>query len=170
MQILKSLFIAILSTLIAIIIFMPTKQLYFLFEEELAKNGIKLNEDKIQSGIFGLDIDGIDVYVEGIKVAHIEHIHFTTFLLVSDIDVKSVVFDKSLSKVLPSDISEIDLKHNIISPTTVNIEVKGDFGLAKGYVGVNHTLHLDFVEVKDISMFKNELQKGDNGWYYETKF
>jgi hypothetical protein len=35
---------------------------------------------------------------------------------------------------------------------------------------IDHTIHLDFVETKELGSIRSLLKKGEKGWYYETSF
>jgi len=170
MQVVKNIFIALVSLLIAIVIFMPKQELYYKLEKSLDSYGIILNEKKIDENLFALDMSDIDVYAEGIKVAHIDNIHCFIGIFYNYIDISGVVFDKSLKSFVPLKITKADITASILNPTQATIGIDGDFGKAKGYVNINGVLHLDIIDVKDIKAFKRSLHKNGNGWYYETKF
>jgi len=173
MQMVKNISIALVSIWFALVAFMPKEELYYTLEHELVNYGIEFNEKSIKSGIFSLEISDIDVYAEGIKVAHIDHMDFLITLLFNKLDIKDIVLDSSINSLIHMDIQTVQTAHltySILSPVKVNIALKGDFGDAHGYIDIHRVLRLDFSELKSTRSLKNILKKDDNGWYYETKF
>jgi len=139
----------------------------------LVDSGIKLNEKSIKSGIFSLEISDIDIYAQGIKVAHVDHMNLLITLLFNKLDIDNIVLDKSLNSLAHFDIQQITtakLTHMIFSPMKATIFLDGEFGQAVGYINAQRILRLDFAEIQNSSSLKRILQKDDNGWYYETKF
>ena len=169
----KNILVIIISLWFSIVAFMPKEELYYTLEHKLVKYGIELNEKSIKSGIFSMDVSDIDVYVEGIKVAHIDHIDFLITLLFNTIDLSNIQLDSSVSSFVPSSIKKIQEGHivySVTSPFKAKITLNGDFGKAQGYIDTNRSLRLNFIELKSKNSFKYMLKKDDNGWYYETKF
>jgi len=166
----KKLLIIVISIWIASLAFMPKKELYFALEHTLKQYNIEMNEDSINESIFGLDISGIDVYAQGIKVAHIDNVDFTTFLFYNSVVVSDVTIDSSLKSMAPQKINDINLTYSIVKPLKVSLNSSGDFGEVEGYLDYNKTLYLRFVKVGDIKPFIKGLKKNDNGWYYEKQF
>jgi len=174
MQILKSILIILISLWFSLIAFMPKEELYYALEHKLVKDyGIELNEKSIKSGIFSMDVSDIDVYAEGIKVAHIDSMKFLITLFFNTLDISDISLDKNLNTFLPSSIQEIqkaNITYTITSPLKANISIDGNFGKAKGYVDINRTLRINFTELNNPKKLKYILKKDDNGWYYETRF
>ena len=170
MQMVKNAFIVLLSLWFALVIFMPKKELYYALEHKLDDYGIVLNEKEINENIFSLKIKDIDVYTEGIKMAHLDSIDFFTIIFYNTLDVSNVFIDSSLKSFVPLKIEKLDIVYNIINPLKVNIKTNGEFGKAVGYIDYNRTIYLDFIEIKNIKSFKKNLKKNSNGWYYESKF
>jgi hypothetical protein len=166
----KKVLIIVISVWIASLVFMPKKELYYTLEHQLAKSNIQMNEGSIDEGIFGLDIADVDVYAQGIKVAHIDNIDFTTFLFYNSIELQNVKVDSSLKSMAPQDIESVDITYSIINPLKVYISAHGDFGEVDGYLDSNKTLYFKFIQVGDIKPFVKGLKKNESGWYYEKQF
>ena len=170
MQMVKKLLISFVVLWFCVLAFMPKEEIYYAIEQQLATYDIKLNEQSLKSGIFTLEAKDVDVYLKGIKIAHIDTIECFLLLWADYIKISNVELDDSLANLAPKHIESLDISYSILAPKQLKIDSKGDFGVVNGYADTNGTLHLDFVEVKDIKTFKNELSKNNNGWYYETSF
>jgi len=173
MQMVKGTLILLVSLWFSLIAFMPKEELYYALEHRLVKYGIELNEKSIKSGIFSMDISDIDVYVEGIKIAHIDHINFLITLVFNTIDISDIILDNTLNSLIHINIKKIQkayITYSITSPLKAKISLDGDFGKAQGYIDTNRSLRLNFSEPKNLKSLRYILKKDDNGWYYETKF
>jgi len=171
MQMVKNTAISLFVLWLALLVFMPKKDLYFSLEQVLAKQSIVMNETSIDEGVFSLSIKGATVYFKGIEVARIEEINFFTLLFYTKLQLKNLVMDAALSGLAPEKTDEVLASHSFLSPLKVNIQAAGDFGLAEGAADLSgRTLHMDFVEAKDIAAIKGLLKKDEKGWYYETSF
>ncbi len=80
MQMVKKSFIVLMVAWLGILVLMPKQELYYKLEEELAKQDIKLNEAKINEGLFSLTLNQVNVYFKGINVATIEEVNLCTLL------------------------------------------------------------------------------------------
>ena len=169
----KNISIILVSLWFALLAFMPKEELYYALEHKLVDYGIELNEHNIKSGLFSLEISDIDIYVEGIKIAHINQMDFFITLVFNKLNISDIILDSSIKSLIHLDIQQIqnaNLVYSIISPQKADISLEGDFGNATGYININRVLHLNFSMTKNLNSFTNILEKDDNGWYYETKF
>ncbi len=171
MQMVKNFFIALLVVWLSLVILMPKKALYYKLEEVLETQSIKINEKKIEEGLFSLTLYGVDVYVKGIKLATIEKVNFFTLLLYTRMDIETLTLDDSLKNMTPTEISEVVASHGIWMPLKINIYAEGSFGKAEGHINIDEkNMRLDFNESKGIEMLKPNLKQDEKGWYYETSF
>jgi hypothetical protein len=166
----KKVFIVILSIWLAILVFMPKKELYYALEHQLEKNAIEINEKNIKENLFGLDIKGADIFYDGVKLAKASDISFKTFLFYTKIDISKIDIDDSFKSMVPFRLNDINVTYSLLSPMRANVYANGDFGDVAGYIDFNRTIHLDFVKVGNIKKLQRELKKTENGWYYESKF
>jgi len=173
MQMVKKIFIAVILVWFVLIVFMPKQEIYYKLEQSLAKNDIRLNEEKIDEGWFSLTLHKVDVYIKGIKLATIDEVNFFTLLFYTHVEVENLLLDESLKSKVPTDISDAVASHSILTPLKVNLNVEGSFGGASGYINIKEkSIHLDLnnTSVKGIEMLQSVLQKNEKGWYYETSF
>jgi len=155
----------------AFVLFIPKQNLYYKLEQELAAQGIKINEGKISEGLFTLQIDEAVVYIKGIDLIHVKQASFFSLLFYSSIDLKGIVVDKSLSSMVPTNLEEVTLSHVIWSPRYVSVSGHGVFGAFEGTIDLaERKVHLDFTEITKLGVLKRQLKEGEKGWYYETSF
>jgi len=171
MQMVKKFLILLLVLWFAILFFMPKQLLYYKLEEVLLQNDIKINEEKIEEGLFSLTLYNSKVYVKGIQLATVEKIDFFTLLFYTKVDVNQLLLDESLKNMAPTEIYQIEATHAIWNPVYVSLDALGIFGKSNGQVSLlNKHLRMDLEDSKNIDMLKGSLQKDEKGWFYETSF
>lgn len=171
MQMVKKSLIVFMMVWFAILVLMPKQELYYKFQEELAKHEIELNEEKMHEGFFSLNLEHVTVYFKGIPVATIEEVGFCTLLLYSSIELEGLYVDDSLKTMVPQETKKALLSHTLFVPLEVSVEASGSFGAMTGTMDLNErTVRLDFNESKNIEMLKPQLKKDEKGWNYETSF
>ncbi len=171
MQMVKKIFIVLFITWLALLVFMPKQEIYYALEKELAKNEIKINEKSIKEGFFSLTLKQVSVYVKGVKIATIEEVDFFTLLFYTKVEVNSLLLDDSLKSMVPQQADKALFAHTFSAPLKVSLNAEGSFGVVEGGVDLKErSLHLDFIETKEIEMIRSKLNKGEKGWSYETSF
>jgi len=161
--------IALILLPLIIVALAPKKELYFLLEQELAKQHIVISDETITEGIFGLSVEGAVVYFDGASVATAQRIEIWSLLLYTSIDFT----DLEVAQGLPTEIKvdTLNATHSILSPLVVDISANTSIGVIEGRVDAdNGVARLDVVEPSNsIKRFKKYLKKDDKGWYYEQK-
>ena len=172
MQMVKNIFIGFFVIWLALLIFMPKQELYFSLEKELAKQDIEINEERIEEGVFSLNLINVVIYVKGIKIATIEKINIFTLIFTSNTNVRSLSLDDSLKSFAPQNIDVANISYSLFSPFTVTIEAEGSFGVLEGSADLNERdLRIDFSETtKELDSIRSNLKKDEKGLYYETSF
>ena len=171
MQMVKNSLIVFLVAWFAILALMPKQEFYYKLEEELAKYEIKLNEEKLNEGLFSLTLKQVTVYFKGINVATIEEVKLSTLLFYSSIELQALHMDDSLKTMVPQETQKAVLSHSILSPLKVSVDAIGSFGSMEGKIDLSERkVRLDFNESKNIEMLKPQLKKDEKGWVYETSF
>ncbi len=171
MQMVKKSGIVLIVAWFAIIVLMPKQEFYYKLEEELAKQEIELNEEKIDEGLFSLKLHQVTVYVKGIPVATIDEVALCTLLLYSSVELQELHVDDSLKRMLPQDTKQALFSHSILSPLKISVDAEGSFGGMTGSIDLGERqVHLDFNESKNIEMLKPQLKQSEKGWVYETSF
>lgn len=171
MQMVKKILFMVLLLWFALLVFMPKTEMYHTLEKALLKQDIKLNETSIKENIFSLRIEDIRVYLKGIGLASIESIEWTSYLFYTKLVITNITVDASLSSQVPRQTDKIELVHRFISPLVISLDANGSFGAVEGEAKLlDKQVKIDFIETKDIKMFKNFLTKSDKGWSYEKSF
>ena len=171
MQMVKKSFIVLIVAWLGILVLMPKQELYYKLEEELAKQDIKLNEAKINEGLFSLTLHQVSVYYKGINVAAIEEVSLCTVLFYSSLELRSLQMDDSLKTMVPEETKKALLSHSILSPLNISVDASGSFGSMAGKIDLGERkVRLDFNESKNIEMLKPQMKKDEKGWFYETSF
>ena len=171
MQMVKKILLPLLVGYVAFLIFMPKTELYYMLEDELAKNDITLNEKSIEEGWFSLTVKEITLYAKGVQVATIEELSYFTLFFYNTAELRMLEVDDLLKSKVPAKTTELVLTHNLFSPLTVGIDANGTFGVIEGELQLgDNTVHLNFVEEKEIDMILPLLKKDEKGRYYEKSF
>jgi hypothetical protein len=167
----KNIFIGLVLGWFVLLVFMPKQELYYKLEQELSKNDIKINEKRLESGLFSLTLYESDIYVKGIKLATVEKVNFFTLLLFTKITTEQLHIDDSLKALLPTQIDTATMTHAIWKPIVVDVLASGLFGGLDGAFNLKErTMRLDFNDSNSIGNLKPTLQEDEKGWYYETSF
>jgi hypothetical protein len=167
----KKILIALLVAWLALLVFMPKKALYYKLEEELAKQDVKINEARIEEGLFSLTLKEPSLYVKGIKVATLQEINLFTLILYTSVTFEAITFDETLKEMVPGEIALVAVRHSAVSPLQIGIKAQGGFGTARGEADLSERkIRIDIIEAGELEKFKTRLQKDEEGWYYETSF
>jgi len=171
MQMVKKLFIALFFVWLILLFFMPKQEMYYKLENALVKYDIKMNEARIEEGLFSLTLHKVDVYAKGIKLATIEKVQCFTLLFYTKMEIANLLLDDSLKSMAPTQIEKVTATHFLGLPWTVALNADGSFGGTEGQVNLkSKMLRLDFNSTKGIEMLQNQLKQDEKGWYYETSF
>ncbi len=171
MQVVKKALMILFVVWFAFVLFMPKQNIYYKLEQELAAQGIKINENKISEGLFTLQIDEAVIYIKGIDLIHIKEVSFFSLLFYSSVDIKEIVLDESLSSMAPTELEKAALSHVIWSPGHISVSGYGAFGAFEGDIDLTQRkVHLDFTEITESGVLKRQLKEGEKGLYYETSF
>jgi len=171
MQMVKKVILIFLAVFIASLVFAPKKDLYFLLEKELQKNGVVLSDEKIDSNLFGLDITDTKVYVENTYIGDIKNISLLTLLIYSDIDILEFNPVDSIKRVFPLAIKRAKVNYAIWNPFEVKISIDSSVGKINGFIDLNkRRVLLRFLDKNRVHSIRTYLKRDKNGWYYEQSF
>ena len=171
MQMVKKIGTVLVVLWLAIIVMMPKQEMYYLLEQELAKEDIKISSEKISEGLFTLTVKDPSVYVKGIKVATIKEIHLFTLLFYTRGSLEGLLLDSSLERFAPREIDQAVVTYSVLNPVNVAIEANGVFGEADGKVNlIQKQVTMRFSQSQNLGMLRSQLKKDGEGWLYETSF
>ena len=171
MQVVKKIIFVFFLVWLGFVAFMPKVSLYNTLQERLAKKDIKINEERIEEGVFSLTLTGVEVYVKGINLVHIDKIDLFTLLFYTRIEIKNMLVDEVLHRSVPEQITTLMATHTLMSPDGIGVEASGSFGVAKGEIKLKEKkAHLELIEVGKIEKIKKKKKKNKKGWFYEKHF
>ena len=127
----------ILLFIIAFSLFLPMKNLYYLFENTLySKYKIVVSNEILQDKIYSLDIQKGLLYQGNELKGSIENINFTYYLFYNKLSITNMKLDNKLTylPVAPIKIDTLQLEYSIKEPLYIPIIARGDFGSLKAKV------------------------------------
>ncbi|SFV56289.1 hypothetical protein MNB_SV-3-176 [hydrothermal vent metagenome] len=171
MQMVKKVMLILLFVWFSLLLFMPKTAFYYTLEAQLAKQEIRLNEEKIEEGLFSLHIKNVYLYAKGIEVAKIKELSLFTLLFYNSIEIKEIVADEALHSKVPAFLQKATLEYHLLNPSSLSVDANGSFGHIAGKIEIpSGMVHLDFVQNGEIDMLKPFLKKDEKGWFYEGSF
>ena len=82
----------ILVFIYSIFLFLPKEGIYFKVEEILKEQNILINEKTVKDNYSNLDLEGLGVYFDGLKIVNIDNINFSSYLYETNINLKNLEF------------------------------------------------------------------------------
>lgn len=169
MQMVKKIVMVLAVLWLALLLFMPKSELYYLLEHKLVDEGVKINERQIKEGPFGLSLYGAKVYYRGVPTIEIAEVDLLTLLVYHRVTVRGLGVDPLLKKQFPDTIKEMVITHSPIDPLHITVAGQGSFGDFTGSLDLRtRKLHIDIVKAKKLNTIQSWLKKGEKGYYYET--
>lgn len=133
MKILKFLFFA-LFFIVAVVVFLPKKNLYYFAEEELANSKIVIGNERVEEHPFGLNFEHADIFVEGIRAAKVMDATLKTYLVRTVFEANKIRLSGMAKSFLPTRIEHLDVHYDLWHPLKLYFSADGEFGKAKGSV------------------------------------
>jgi hypothetical protein len=127
-------FLYLLLFIIAFFVFLPKELLYNQIEKALEQNKIVVSNEIRDEKLFGLDIKNADIYFNGINMANVNKISFTSYLFYTNIDITDIRLLDSLKNMVPTPINKLKVEHSVLNLDKLSISSTGLFGSAKGFV------------------------------------
>lgn len=135
MKISKKLLWAVLFVYL-VILFLPKANFFYLLEEELNKQHIVLNDEKL-TDLFGVfKVSDAKVYYEGLHVGNIESINVLPAIIYNQVSINEAKFTNSLRQFVPKEIKNITVKGTVFYPVRFWISGDGNFGEINGYIDI----------------------------------
>ncbi|APW64566.1 MULTISPECIES: hypothetical protein [Arcobacteraceae] len=129
-------FFYLVLLLFFIITLLPKESLYNLLEHKLSNEEVIISNEKRDEKLFVLNVSDAKIYYEGINVAVIDKMSFSTFLFFNNINISNVKVGESLSRMIPSLIENIDIKYSVLDFKNVKIQSYGSFGEINGKLDI----------------------------------
>jgi len=83
----------IISFELAIIIFLPKQNLYFMMEKELKKYDVIISNEKFSSSILGFSLENASLYIKGVNVATLNKVNISLYKI--DVLSKKIGYAKT---------------------------------------------------------------------------
>jgi len=161
----------LLTALVALLLFAPKKELFYLLERPLQTKQIYLDVGTLREHPFGLDLSRIAVRVEGVELGDIGTLRIRSYLLYTTLSLHDFVPAEGMEKFLPISIREARAVYSLLHPLEVPIRVSGSFGSAVGSFSLkDRRLRLRLVKVGELGPLRPYLKKSREGWIYEQRF
>lgn len=128
MKKLLKIFIYLLVFIFSIIAFLPKESFYNLLEKELEKQQVVISNEIRKEKLFDLDVLNANIYYQGLNIAKVDEVSFSTYLFYTQIDINNVQISENFTSFVPNLINNIKLKYSIFNFAKINIEGKGSFG------------------------------------------
>ena len=155
----------------AIVILAPKKELYYLLEHRLEKQGIYLADEKLDSKPFGLKILHPRLLWKGAELGRAKELTVQSYLLYTSVEVENFVPAETLHATIPYTFDRITAKYFLFSPKRIRLNIEGEFGKAVGYFDLSgRRLYLEFAKLKNPETFRPYLKEEKGRWIYEKTF
>jgi len=169
MQVVRNSIILLILLPLAVMLFMPKKEIYYLVEKKLAQNSMVISGETIKEGLFSLTLEHPTLYYKGAEVATAEIITLWSIWFYS----RAELHNSMITEGLPTELSITYLEgiHSLLSPMQISISGESSLGEINGTVDLkSRKIHLDIEEGGKQRAFVRYLKKGEKGWYYESTF
>lgn len=168
-------FIYLIVFLTALFLFLPKEPLYNLLENQLQKNKIIISDEQREEKLFGIDIKKGDIYYEGINIANVNKLSFTSYLFYTNIHVVDIRLLDSLKNIVPTPINELTIQHSVLEFDKILINANGTFGEAIGFVDLlNRKVEIELEASSKMkssySKFLQNMILREGKYTYEYKF
>lgn len=152
---------------ISIAVFIPKLNLYYFIENQLSKESIVLNNEKISQNLFTVNINEIDVYLYDKKYVKIEYLKSEIFGFKNSFQIEEFYFFNKNKKI----IDRLIINHNIFIPTTLEIQLEKSSNKIRGKIDLLSRKIL-FSEQPFLKSFENtfrefKFSKINGAYFYE---
>jgi hypothetical protein len=114
----------------AVIYFLPKKEIFYAFEQELQKHHITIEAKEVEETSFGLQCKDVDIAFKGIKALHLQTLQINFYALFATINAEKITLDSMLENFVPTHIAVMQLQWGVHNPVVLQAEAVGDFGTA----------------------------------------
>lgn len=144
MKKLRNFFLYMLVFFVALMFFTPKVQLYFTLEKVLKKYDVIIANETLKDNGFYLDVFKSDIYVQGIKSAHIQDLEVGLFGVYNTLSIHNVKLSETFIKMVPIEIESAKVYYSVLNPLKVYMNASGEFGTLEGAVDlVDRVVHVD---------------------------
>ena len=158
----KKTLLFITGLILGIILFMPKENLFFTAQHYLKNQNLFINFQTINSSLFKLKLENVNIYYKGIDGVNIKQINILPLLFINKIYLKNInIFNNN---------ANIEITYNIFSPFKMDIKGSSNFGEIKGDINLNKKhLKVYILNLKNDKL-KTFLKHNQKGYFYEQSF
>lgn len=159
-----------------VIFFSPKENIYYLVQKELKKYSIVIESKDIKDTGFGLKLENVKIYFEGIEAAKTLELDIDLFFVLNSLKAQMIRVSSVASSYIPTKVDTLSATYTIFKPFEIKITSNGEFGEVEGEVNLTEKkLVLNLKASKKMKqdyrkiLYKLKKQK-DGGYKYEQKF
>jgi hypothetical protein len=173
---LRNFLLYLLLFVVALILFAPKANLYFLLEEKLQPYGIVVDGEALRDRGLWFEIHDATLYAKEIESASAEQVSVALFGLYNRVSVEKAMLSPALAKIFPEGIDRIELTYALWDPMHVRISALGDFGTADALVSIRQrnvvadVLPSELMQSRFGATLRKLKQNETGGYRYETRF
>ncbi|MGZ8545939.1 MAG: hypothetical protein ACXW33_01020 [Sulfuricurvum sp.] len=160
--------------LIIVIVAIPKEKLYFTFEQILSKKNIFISGESLNNHFVYLDVQSGALMVDNLRIATVENIRLSPWILVNRLSISSVTFSPLYRPFFPGSINNISLTYSLWHPLSVQIHGEGDFGQCNGTFDlIDQKVRIVFdttPQLRHYPLLVTKLHSQKEGLVYEKTF
>lgn len=171
MQMVRKIFLVFLTAAIALVLFAPKRELYYLLQKKLQQEGIVLDQRQLAEKPFGLDLKGVKLYWHGLNLGSFDELEVRTYLVYNRIEGQVFKISPAMQRFVKLSIKDLKIQYRLWDPLHLLIDAEGSFGHIHGLYDLKgKILRLHWIRVGKIENLRPYLKRDKEGWYYERKF
>lgn len=163
-----------LYIILLVIVMIPKEKLYYAFESILSQYHIFISNEDISNGLIYLEVDNGEVLLDKQKIAVIEHIRITPWVLMNKLTLSSTTFSPHYRSLIPGKVDTLIISYSLFHPLMVSVQGDGDFGHCDGNIDIlEQKVTITFDATAQLSRYPllvSKLHQGEGGLIYEDTF
>lgn len=159
-----------------VLFFLPKKPFYYEAEQRLNKEHVILSGERADDTGFGLTLHGGTLYFEDLKVAELEKMTVSPWLLYNRISIAPFSLSPAMKSFLPERLDGITVTYSVLDPFHVVLEASGAFGTLEGSIGLKERkIIMELSPSKQLRTLKpfwlkEFRQTKEGGYRYESSY
>jgi hypothetical protein len=176
MKTLGRVIIWLVVALVLVLFFLPKKALFFEGEKLLKPQHIILSGERVGDTGFGLNVSGGTLYYEDLKVAQLNAVTVTPWVLYNRISIAPFRLSPAMKSFLPGTIDAVTVSYTVLDPLHIVVEASGSFGALSGVIGLqDRQIRFDLSPSRQLLTMQpfwlKQLHKTEEGVYrYESTY
>lgn len=157
-----------------LLITLPKTSLFYYSQVLLKEKKVYIMNETITDNLFSFTLQDFAVNYNFLDLAQVKDLSLSTYIFNSNILIKNIKIDSSLSTFTPTNVNFIDINHSLFDPFNVSIFSKGEFGIITAKFSLKDFTIRVRLKQSDLMNLKYKniltLMKKDKGEYiYEYK-